>query len=108
MLRSESDCRSRDSLVPVSVDLGLDGRKIVGFKAKKSTKKIYYDRVGFYNPAEFWEPIHSQSGKLNLDRDDFYILATREEIGVPLHLAAEMVPYDSSSGEFRVHYAGFF
>jgi dCTP deaminase len=98
----------RENLVPVSVDLGLDGRKIVGFKAKKSTKKIYYERVGFYNPTEFWEPIYSQSGKLNLDRDDFYILATREEIGVPPHLAAEMVPYDSSSGEFRVHYAGFF
>jgi dCTP deaminase len=95
-------------LVPVSVDLGLDGRKIVGFKAKKNAKKIDYDKINFYNPTEFWEPIHSDHGKLNLDRDDFYILATREEIGVPLHLAAEMVPYDSSSGEFRVHYAGFF
>jgi dCTP deaminase len=43
-----------------------------------------------------------------LDKDDFYVLATREEIGVPPHLAAEMVPYDPSSGEFRVHYAGYF
>ncbi|HZK89213.1 MAG TPA: 2'-deoxycytidine 5'-triphosphate deaminase [Stellaceae bacterium] len=98
----------RGSLVPVSVDLGLDGRNIVGFKAKKSTKKIDYDRLAHYNPTEFWEPIYSESGKLNLDRNDFYILATKEEIGVPPHLAAEMVPYDSGVGEFRVHYAGFF
>jgi dCTP deaminase len=27
---------------------------------------------------------------------------------VPPHLAAEMVPYYTRSGEYRVHYAGFF
>lgn len=98
----------RDGYVPVSVDLGLDDEGIVGFKAKKNSKKIDMNRISYYNPAEFWEPIYSDGGTLNLDRDDFYILATREEIGVPPHLAAEMVPYDPSSGEFRVHYAGFF
>jgi dCTP deaminase len=98
----------RDSYVPVSVDLGLDDDKIVGFKAKKNSKKIDMGKVGYYNPTEFWEPIYSDGGTLNLDRDDFYILATREDVGVPPHLAAEMVPYDPSSGEFRVHYAGFF
>ena len=45
---------------------------------------------------------------MNLDKDDFYILATREDVGVPPEMAAEMVPFDYSSGEFRVHYAGFF
>ena len=98
----------RASYVPVSVDLGLDDAGIVGFKAKKNSKKIDMDKMRYYDPVEFWEPIYSNGGTLNLDRDDFYILATREEIGVPPHLAAEMVPYDPSSGEFRVHYAGFF
>jgi len=98
----------RDKLIPVSVDLGLRDHCIVGYKAKKNSKKINLDLANFYEPIEFWEPIYSLSGELNLDRDDFYILATREEIGVPPHLAAEMAPYDSSSGEFRVHYAGFF
>jgi dCTP deaminase len=98
----------RGSYVPVSVDLGVDDHGIVGFKAKKNSKKIDMDAIAFYDPTEFWEPIYSNGGTLNLDRDDFYILATREEIGVPPHLAAEMVPYDPSSGEFRVHYAGFF
>src|SRR5271154_3372424 len=31
-----------------------------------------------------------------------------EDVGVPRQMAAEMVPYDTRSGEFRVHYAGFF
>jgi dCTP deaminase len=98
----------RGNYVPVSVDLGIEGHGIVGFRAKKNSKKIDMSLIAHYEPSEFWEPIYSASGTLNLDRDDFYILATKEEIGVPPHLAAEMVPYDPGSGEFRVHYAGFF
>jgi dCTP deaminase len=33
---------------------------------------------------------------------------TKEAIAVPPEYAAEMLPYDSRAGEFRVHYAGFF
>ncbi|MFL5259743.1 MAG: 2'-deoxycytidine 5'-triphosphate deaminase [Hyphomicrobiales bacterium] len=98
----------RGALVPVSVDLeGGDGG-IVGYKAKKSTNIIDLNRVGHYRPAEFWEKIEATDGRLNLDPNEFYILATREDVGVPPHLAAEMVPYDTNAGEFRVHYAGFF
>jgi dCTP deaminase len=43
-----------------------------------------------------------------LAQGSFYILATREGVVVPADLACEMVPYDASAGEFRVHYAGFF
>jgi dCTP deaminase len=96
-------------LVPVTVDLkGPGANAIVGYKAKKNTRKIDVGEVAEYDPREFWDKIDSNGGKLNLDRDDFYILATREDVGVPPRLAAEMVPYDSRSGEFRVHYAGFF
>jgi dCTP deaminase len=98
----------RGNYVPVSVDLGIDEDTKIGFRAKKNSKKIDMDLVNAYDPTEFWEPIHSASGTLNLDKGDFYILVTREEIGVPPHLAAEMVPYDPGSGEFRVHYAGFY
>ena len=98
----------RDGLVPVTVDLlGKDGG-VIGYKAKKYTNKIDVDRIGHYDPREFWEKIQDTGGRINLDKDDFYILATCEDVGVPPELAAEMVPYDTSSGEFRVHYAGFF
>jgi dCTP deaminase len=96
-------------LVPVTVDLrGSEAKPIVGYKARKNTNKIDLDRIGHYDPREFWEKIEHTGGQLNLDEGDFYILATHEEVGVPPNLAAEMVPYDTSSGEFRVHYAGFF
>ena len=96
-------------MVPVTVDLKGKGKgSIVGYKARKNTKKVDVGRIGFYDPCEFWEKIEHTDGFLNLDKDDFYILATREDVGVPPDLAAEMVPYDTGSGEFRVHYAGFF
>ncbi len=43
-----------------------------------------------------------------LDPDEFYILASREKVAIPLDHAAEMVPFNPLVGEFRVHYAGFF
>ena len=99
----------RGQLVPVSIDLRGGGpNSIVGYKAKKTTNTIDVGLIGHYDPREFWEKIQDVDGRIPLDKGDFYILATREEVGVPPDLAAEMVPYDSSSGEFRVHYAGFF
>ena len=99
----------RGQHVPVSIDLrGRGPDSIVGYKAKKTTDTIDLGRIGHYDPREFWEKIQDVDGRLPLDKGEFFILATREEVGVPPDLAAEMVPYDSSSGEFRVHYAGFF
>jgi len=99
----------RGNMVPVTVDLLTPPRgTIVGYKAKKNTNKLDLDQIRRYDPRDFWDKIERTNGRLNLDRDDFYILATREQVGVPPHLAAEMRPYDSGSGEFRVHYAGFF
>lgn len=96
-------------LVPVSVDLeGVGPGAAIGYKAKKSANKIDVELINHYDPREYWDRIESGGGRLNLDQGDFYILATREDVGVPPQLAAEMVPYDARSGEFRVHYAGFF
>jgi dCTP deaminase len=80
-----------------------------GYRAKKHTDKIDVDRAGAYDPQDFWESIpYHRTAALILDPDEFYILATCEQVGVPPGLAAEMVPYHSRSGEYRVHYAGFF
>jgi dCTP deaminase len=97
-------------LVPVTVDLRGDRLgDIVGYKAKKYANRIDLTRIGYYDPRDFWEKIESrEDGSLTLNESEFYILATREEVGVPRQTAAEMVPYDTRSGEFRVHYAGFF
>jgi dCTP deaminase len=100
----------KEKLFGVTIDLeGGSENGPVGYRAKKHTDRIDLQRIACYDPIDFWEPIsfHRQR-TLILDPNDFYILVTREAIRVPPTFAAEMVAYDATVGEFRVHYAGFF
>lgn len=83
---------------------------IVGYKARRHTDVIDVDRRNYYDPLGFWEPVTAHRGPAGivLDPNDFYILASREAVAVPPDHAAEMLPYLSFVGEFRVHHAGFF
>ena len=66
-------------------------------------------KVNHYDPAAFWDRIVSPpDGRLILNPGDFYILGSRERVVVQPDCAAEMLPFDTSVGEFRIHYAGFF
>jgi dCTP deaminase len=93
-----------------SVDLqGRAAEGIIGWKAVNHAPVIDLERVGYYEPADFWEPVHPRSDeRLILMPGDFYILGSKERVSVPPSFAAEMIPYDPAMGEFRVHYAGFF
>jgi dCTP deaminase len=91
-----------------SVDLVARDGGPVGYRAKPHTGLIDLDRIGYYDPADFWEPVGSSDGRIILDPGAFYILVSREAVHVPPDHAAEMAPYLSMVGEFRVHYAGFF
>jgi len=85
------------------------GSTIIGYKAKKHAPLVDLSKVDHYDPSEFWDPIVGlRESRLVLDPNDFYILVSKEKIRVPPHYAAEMVAYDPSVGEFRIHYAGFF
>jgi dCTP deaminase len=95
--------------IAVSIDLGANGKSVVGYRAKRHTAVIEIERRGAYEAADFWEPIAARADRsLILDPDEFYILASNEAVQVPPDYAAEMVPFDPLVGEFRVHYAGFF
>lgn len=91
-----------------SVDLRPLEGDLVGYRAKPHTGVIDLDNIGFYNPADYWEPIHTKDGRIILDPGAFYILVSREAVHIPPEMAAEMAPYLAMVGEFRVHYAGFF
>jgi len=91
-----------------SVDLRLEGTDLVGYRAKPHTGVIDLDLIGHYDPADYWEPIHTSEGRIILDPGAFYILVSREAVHIPPDYAAEMAPYLAMVGEFRVHYAGFF
>jgi dCTP deaminase len=94
----------------ITVNLeGAEPGEVIAYKAKRYAPAIELDRVNYYSTEEFWEVRHQNASKsLILEPDDFYILASRERVRVPPEYAAEMVPFDPSDGEFRIHYAGFF
>jgi dCTP deaminase len=105
-----SDINDRTGHLPFSIDLIGSGARdaLIGWRARKHTRRIDLDRRD-YDPLDFWEPIrYHRNASLVLDPDEFYILMTKEAIAVPPDFAAEMLPYDTRAGEFRVHYAGFF
>ncbi len=91
-----------------SVDLRLPETTLVGYRAKPHTGVIDLDKIGHYDPADYWEEVHAHDGRIILDPGAFYILVSREAVHIPPDFAAEMAPYLAMVGEFRVHYAGFF
>jgi dCTP deaminase len=94
----------------ITVNLeGSEPGEVIAYKAKRYAPAIELDKINYYATEEFWEVRHQTANKsLILEPDDFYILASRERVRVPPDFAAEMVPFDPSDGEFRIHYAGFF
>ncbi|MDX8349737.1 2'-deoxycytidine 5'-triphosphate deaminase [Cognatiyoonia sp. IB215446] len=111
-LHAESPIVSGDPVISdglgFSVDLRPEQGNLVGYRAKPHTGVIDLSKLNHYDPAEFWEPVHTDDGWIILDPGAFYILVSREAIVIPPMQAAEMAPYLAMVGEFRVHYAGFF
>ncbi|MFK7902645.1 MAG: 2'-deoxycytidine 5'-triphosphate deaminase [Nitratireductor sp.] len=95
--------------IGMSIDLTGDENGLVGYRGKRHTGVVDVDKKGALEVVDYWEPIYNHgSNDIVLDPDEFYILVSREALHVPPAYAAEMVPYDTLVGEFRVHYAGFF
>jgi dCTP deaminase len=91
-----------------SVGVDLQSGEIVGFRGRRHAGVVDLDHIDGHDPRDFWEPQSLRRGELLLDPGEFYILASSDDVEIPVDQAAEMTPIDPSVGEFRVHYAGFF
>ncbi len=109
LVDAEPGTENIDQGIAVTVDLRGDGRGLIGYRARHYTDLIDLAKVDHYDTEHFWEPVSVDTrGCVILYPGDFYILASKEAVTVPPDHAAEMRPYDTRVGEFRVHYAGFF
>lgn len=104
-LRLKAGDPPRLALKSVGVDLK---QNLAGFRARRHAGVVDLDREDAADPRDFWEPLEPRHGELLLDPGEFYILASKEDVEIPVDQAAEMTPIDPAVGEFRVHYAGFF
>ena len=107
------DGRPRDigpgNRVSLSVNLLKDGWPISGWRAKKNSGLLDLVSGAQYEALEYWEEVAADSrDRLILEPEEFYLLASEEAVCIDPMFAAEMIPYDPSSGEVRTHYAGFF
>ena len=97
----------------LSVDLVGNKKRVnmlIGWKAKKNTRAIDFDKIDHYEIYDFWEPIyrHKIEENMTFSLDEFYILSSIEKVVIKPDSAGEMIPYDIRYGEFRSHFAGFF
>ena len=98
----------RGLTISVDLDSTRDSRP-TAYRARRNAPLIDLARFNHYPPVEFWDAIRTDETKqLILDPGEFYILASKESVSVPPDYAAEMVPFDPTIGEYRIHYAGFF
>jgi dCTP deaminase len=104
-LRLKRGAPPRLSVRDVGVDLTGD---LAGYRARRHAPVVDLDLEDGHDPRDFWQPLEPRGGELLLDPGEFYILASKEAIEIPVLEAAEMTPIDPAVGEFRVHYAGFF
>ncbi len=91
-----------------SLDLHPTSGDVVGYRAKRHSRVVDLKAVAAHMVDDFWEPVKAQGGQIVLDPGEFYILASKEKIVIPVDEAAEMAPIAPELGEFRAHYAGFF
>ncbi|MDB3863893.1 2'-deoxycytidine 5'-triphosphate deaminase [Alphaproteobacteria bacterium] len=81
---------------------------VSAYKAKKITSSIDMSKINYYEKDMYWEKIIPKEDYFIIEKDEFYILRSREKIIIPNDYAAELEPFNDSFGNFRVHYAGFF
>lgn len=96
----------RDNDGSMILTLGASGAH-VGWECLGLNHILDISRRDYYNSLDFFRPLVSKGNRVRLKQGCFYILYTRERLRVPPHFAAEMIPMDHRSGEFRSHYAGF-
>ena len=92
----------------INLSVSINKNQVSAYKAKKITSAIDLNKIKFYKSNKYWEKIIPEDNYFIIERDEFYILRSKETIKIKNNQAAELEPFKDSFGNFRVHYAGFF
>ncbi len=91
-----------------NLSVSIKKNQITAYKAKKITSAIDLSKINYYIANRYWEEIIPKENYFIIEKDEFYILRSKESIKIKNNQAAELEPFKDSFGNFRVHYAGFF
>ena len=92
----------------INISVSIKKNQVTAYKAKKITSAIDLNKINFYKVSKYWEEIIPEDNYFIIERNEFYILRSKESIIIKNNQAAELEPFKDSFGNFRVHYAGFF
>ena len=99
---------NKDNTLGLSIDL-IGTYRGIGYRAKKNSALLDLSRTDHYDAGDYWEPVFADEDRpFILEPEEFYLLSSTERVSIPPEYAAEMTAYETSSGELRTHYAGFF
>lgn len=59
------------------------------------------------DPCRYWRFRESSNKRLKIEKDQFYIIRSKERISLPRGIAIYCRASDETIGEMRIHYAGF-
>ena len=108
VIRPHPHAPSINNSISLSLDLPAHP-DLAGFRARRNSALLDLSLLDHYNQRDFWEPVHTTPNlPFILEPEEFYLLTSAENISIPPQYAAEMSAYDTSTGELRTHYAGFF
>lgn len=82
--------------------------QVMAFRARANPPLVDLRGIEQHPWEHYWEALCTKDESLILYPNSFYILASAEKVCVPSLFSCEMIPFDSTFGEVRVHYAGFF
>ena len=93
----------------LKIGVDLNGENLISaYMAKKNSPILNFKKIKCHKINDFWHKIKTKNNRLVIQKNNFYILKSKEKIQIPNNMAGEMIAYDTSLGDFRVHYAGFF
>ena len=107
-LRFFKGSNEKNRIKKINISVAIKKNSISAYKAKKITSAIDLNKINFYKSNKYWEKIIPKDNYFIIERDEFYILRSKESIKIKNNQAAELEPFNDSFGNFRVHYAGFF
>ncbi len=107
-IRFFQDSNIKNKFKQINISVSIKKNQVTAYKAKKITSAIDLNKINFYKISKYWEEIIPEDNYFIIERDEFYILRSKESIIVKNNQAAELEPFKDSFGNFRVHYAGFF
>ena len=108
----KSDNENDDSSLTVDLSpIKIGGEEASTFCAKNkqgNLNPIDLWKTDEYNPFDYWRIFKAdENDYLRIEKNDFYILRSKELLSVPKGIAIYCRAIDETIGEMRIHYAGF-